>query len=95
MQPNLPPLGWLRAFESAARHLSFTDAAAELNLTQAAVSKQVKSLELYFREQLFVRGPRSLQLTKTGRPIFRRFRMPSSALRSGHVKCSAAVAHRN
>lgn len=66
VQPNLPPLGWLRAFESAARHLSFTDAAAELNLTQAAVSKQVKSLELYFREQLFVRGPRSLQLTKTG-----------------------------
>lgn len=66
MQPGLPPLVWLRAFESAARHLSFTDAAAELNLTQAAISKQVKSLEQYFREPLFIRLPRSLQLTKTG-----------------------------
>jgi len=66
VQPNLPPLGWLRAFESAARHLSFTEAAAELNLTQAAVSKQVKSLELHLREPLFIRGPRSLQLTKMG-----------------------------
>lgn len=66
MQPDLPPLGWLRAFEAAARHLSFTDAAGELNLTQAAISKQVKSLELHLREQLFIRGPRSLKLTKMG-----------------------------
>lgn len=63
---NLPPLPWLRAFASAARHLSFTQAAAELNLTQAAISKQVKSLELYLRHPLFIRGPRSLVLTKTG-----------------------------
>ena len=40
----LPPLSWLRAFEATARHHSFTSAAAELNLTQAAVSKQVKNL---------------------------------------------------
>ena len=66
MQPDLPPLGWLRAFEAAARHLSFTDAAAELNLTQAAISKQVKSLELHLRQSLFIRRPRSLQLTKMG-----------------------------
>jgi LysR family glycine cleavage system transcriptional activator len=66
MQPDLPTLGWLRAFEAAARHLSFTDAASELNLTQAAVSKQVKSLELHLREALFIRRPRSLQLTKMG-----------------------------
>ena len=66
MQPNLPPLNWLRAFEASARHLSFTEAAAELNLTQAAISKQVKSLELHLRQQLFIRGPRNLQLTKTG-----------------------------
>lgn len=63
---DLPPLTWLRAFEAAARHLSFTDAAAELNLTQAAVSKHVKSLELNLRHQLFIRRTRSLQLTKTG-----------------------------
>jgi LysR family transcriptional regulator, glycine cleavage system transcriptional activator len=63
---DLPPLVWLRAFESAARKLSFTDAAIELNLTQAAVSKHVKSLELHLRHPLFIRRPRSLQLTKTG-----------------------------
>jgi LysR family transcriptional regulator, glycine cleavage system transcriptional activator len=63
---DLPPLVWLRAFEAAARQLSFTDAAAELNLTQAAISKHVKSLELHLRHPLFIRGPRSLQLTKNG-----------------------------
>ncbi len=66
MTLDLPPLVWLRAFEAAARHLSFTDAAIELNLTQAAVSKHIKSLELQLRHPLFVRLPRSLQLTKTG-----------------------------
>ena len=66
MKKNLPPLTWLRAFESSARHLSFTNAAGELNLTQAAVSKQVKLLEHYLREPLFHRKPRSLVLTKIG-----------------------------
>lgn len=66
MRPELPPLIWLRAFEAVARHLSFTDAANELNLTQAAVSKHVKSLELHLRQQLFIRRTRSLQLTKLG-----------------------------
>jgi LysR family transcriptional regulator, glycine cleavage system transcriptional activator len=66
MRSELPPLIWLRAFEAAARHLSFTDAAAELNLTQAAVSKHVKALELHLRHPLFVRRTRSLQLTKMG-----------------------------
>ena len=66
MTRKLPPLTWLRAFEASARSLSFTQAAVELNLTQAAISKQVKLLELYLREQLFIRNPRSLELTKTG-----------------------------
>lgn len=66
MSRKLPPLNWLRAFEASARSLSFTQAAIELNLTQAAISKQVKLLELYLREQLFIRNPRSLELTKTG-----------------------------
>jgi LysR family glycine cleavage system transcriptional activator len=64
MSQKLPPLSWLRAFESAARHLSFTHAAAELGLTQAAISKQIKLLELHLREPLFDRRPRSLALTK-------------------------------
>jgi len=45
MSRKLPPLNGLRAFEAAARHLSFTRAASELNVTQAAVSHQVKALE--------------------------------------------------
>lgn len=66
MPHRLPPLSWLRAFEASARHLSFTSAAAELNLTQAAISKQVKLLEQTLRERLFDRRPRSLVLTKVG-----------------------------
>jgi LysR family glycine cleavage system transcriptional activator len=66
MSHQMPPLPWLRAFEASARHLSFTNAATELNLTQAAISKQVKLLEQYLREPLFERLPRSLTLTKAG-----------------------------
>ncbi len=66
MPYSTPPLPWLRAFEASARHLSFTNAAAELNLTQAAISKQVKLLEQHLREPLFERLPRSVLLTKVG-----------------------------
>ena len=66
MKYSMPPLTWLRAFEAAARHLSFTHAARDLGLSQVAVSKQVKQLELKLREQLFVRHARSLELTKVG-----------------------------
>lgn len=66
MKRELPPLTWLRAFEASARHLSFTQAASELRLTQAAVSKQIKLLEQYLREPLFYRKPRSVVLTKAG-----------------------------
>ncbi len=63
---DLPPLPWLRAFEVSARHLSFTSAAGELGLSQAAVSKQIKLLEMKLGEPLFFRFPRSLGLTKAG-----------------------------
>lgn len=66
MNPDLPPLTWLRAFEAAARTLSFTQAASELHVTQAAVSKHVKSLEQHLRQPLFLRRPRGLELTKSG-----------------------------
>jgi LysR family transcriptional regulator, glycine cleavage system transcriptional activator len=62
----LPPLAWLRAFDVSARHLSFTAAAQELGLSQAAVSKQIKLLEIKVGEPLFHRLPRSLALTKAG-----------------------------
>tara|TARA_R110002049_G_scaffold117332_2_gene270568 strand:- start:157943 stop:158839 length:897 start_codon:yes stop_codon:yes gene_type:complete len=67
MQRNtLPPLNWLRAFEAAARHLSFTGAAGDLNMTQSAVSQQIKSLEAHLGRPLFHRRARALELTQTG-----------------------------
>ncbi|HBO5414918.1 TPA: LysR family transcriptional regulator, partial [Pseudomonas aeruginosa] len=62
VRPHLP-LNALRAFEASARHLSFTRAAIELCVTQAAVSHQVKSLEERLGVTLFKRLPRGLMLT--------------------------------
>jgi LysR family glycine cleavage system transcriptional activator len=64
---RLPPLNSLRAFERAARHLSFSLAAAELNVTQSAISRQIKSLEDFLGIALFRRLPRSLELTEHGK----------------------------
>lgn len=61
-----PPLNFIRSFECAARHLSFTDAAKELGYTQAAVSTHIRALEQYIGRQLFIRYPRSLKLTEMG-----------------------------
>jgi LysR family glycine cleavage system transcriptional activator len=66
MARKLPPLNSLRAFEAAARHLSFTRAADELCVTQAAISHQVKGLEDYLGHRLFERLPRNLKLTSQG-----------------------------
>lgn len=66
MKQALPPLGWLRTFEASARHLSFTGAANELNMTQSGVSQQIKSLEGYLGRPLFHRRPRALELTESG-----------------------------
>ncbi len=67
MQRRLPPLTSLRAFEAAGRHLSFTKAAEELTVTQAAISHQVKALEEHLDKALFLRLPRQLELTKAGK----------------------------
>ncbi|MDI4235319.1 transcriptional regulator GcvA [Bradyrhizobium sp. Arg237L] len=63
MTARLPSLNGLRAFEAAARHLSFTQAAAELNVTQTAISHQIKRLEQELGVRLFVRQNRALTLT--------------------------------
>ncbi|MDJ0955204.1 MAG: transcriptional regulator GcvA [Arenicellales bacterium] len=69
MSRRLPPLNSLRAFEAAARYLSFTKAAEELHVTAAAVSQQVKALEEYFEVQLFRRLTRALMLTDAGQSV--------------------------
>ena len=66
MARSPPPLNALRAFESAGRHLSFTKAAAELNVTPAAISHQVKALEELLEVPLFRRLTRALRLTDAG-----------------------------
>jgi LysR family transcriptional regulator, glycine cleavage system transcriptional activator len=63
MSARLPSLNGLRAFEAAARHLSFTLAAAELNVTQTAISHQIRRLEEELGLRLFVRKNRALTLT--------------------------------
>lgn len=64
---RLPPLNAVRAFEAAARHLNFNQAARELNVTASAISHQVKALEDYFGVKLFNRLPRNVSLTPKGR----------------------------
>jgi LysR family transcriptional regulator of beta-lactamase len=68
VRPHLP-LNALKAFEASARHLSFTRAAIELAVTQAAVSHQVKSLEERLGSSLFRRLPRGLALTDEGQAL--------------------------
>ncbi|SEP93568.1 transcriptional regulator GcvA [Basfia succiniciproducens] len=70
MFKRLPPLNSLKAFESAARFLSFTKAADELCVTQAAVSHQIKLLEDFLNIRLFIRKNRSLELTELGKNYF-------------------------
>jgi LysR family transcriptional regulator, glycine cleavage system transcriptional activator len=67
MTARLPSLNGLRAFEAAARHLSFTQAASELNVTQTAISHQIRRLEEELGIRLFVRKNRALALTPQAR----------------------------
>lgn len=67
---NLPPLTELRAFEAAARHMSFKLAAAELGVTPTAISHQIKLLERHCGKPLFRRRPRPLSLTWAGEQLF-------------------------
>ncbi len=70
MAIRLPPLNALRAFEASARQLSFTRAAEELFVTQAAISHQIKSLEEHLGLKLFMRKNRSLLLTEEGQSYY-------------------------
>src|SRR5437762_3125201 len=67
----LPPLDFLRGFEAAARHLSFTRAAAELFVTQSAISRQIQALEEFIGVPLFERKHKALALTEPGQAYLR------------------------
>jgi LysR family transcriptional regulator, glycine cleavage system transcriptional activator len=68
---RLPPLGFFQGFEAAARNQSFTKAAAELFITQSAVSRQIKALEDHLGAALFERKPRAVALTERGQALYR------------------------
>ena len=74
MTYRLPPLSAMRAFESAARHLSFKKAAEELHVTPAAISQQIKALESYLGVSLFHRLTRALEITPQGRAMLPKIR---------------------
>jgi LysR family glycine cleavage system transcriptional activator len=79
---DLPPLTELRAFEAAARHLSFKVAAAELGVTPTAISHQIRLLEQHCGQPLFRRHPRPMALTAAGERLF-------PAIRDGLAKFAA------
>lgn len=70
MHKPLPPLNALRAFEAAARHLSLTRAAEELNVTPGAISHQIRGLEAFLDVKLFERRVRAIALTPTGKLLY-------------------------
>jgi LysR family glycine cleavage system transcriptional activator len=71
---RLPPLRALRAFEAAARHESITKAAAELNVSHSAISQQVKALEHYFGQKMFVKSGNGLALKPKARAFLQDIR---------------------
>ena len=89
MGRRLPSLNALRAFEAAARHLSFTKAAEELSVTQGAVSHQVKGLEEQLGMKLFQRQHQRLLLTATGQDCLPFVREAFDRLASGFARVQA------
>jgi LysR family transcriptional regulator, glycine cleavage system transcriptional activator len=93
MAKNTPPLGAIRAFEAASRHLSYVKAADEIHVTAAAISHQVKLLEHWLGFKVFDRGARGVSLTTAGRDYAARIRdvydrlvMTSVAMRANHAR---------
>jgi LysR family glycine cleavage system transcriptional activator len=91
MTRRLPPLTALRAFEAAARHRSFTRAAAELHVTQAAISHQVKQLEDWLDLRLFERQGHTLTLTAEGKAYLPHLTKALDALASATERLSGAT----
>jgi LysR family glycine cleavage system transcriptional activator len=91
---RLPPLVALRAFEAAARHLSFTRAAQELGVTHGAISHQVRGLEEYLGFALFRRLPRRLVLTAAGEALFTKVCTAFDLLEMTTVQVMAAYTKR-
>lgn len=88
---DLPSLDLLKAFEAAARHLSFTKAGAELHLSQSAVSRQIQQLESQVGVALFVRRTRALLLTDAGQRYHRAVTQALADLRDATARLGAST----
>ena len=93
MKRRLPSLISLECFEAAARHLSFTQAGAELCLTQSAVSRQIKNLEQFLGLQLFVRSKQGVSLSTEGasyaaalKPLLDKLETTTRDVASGNIR---------
>jgi LysR family glycine cleavage system transcriptional activator len=91
---RIPPLLAIRAFEAAARHLSFTVAAEELAVTQGAISRQIRQLESHLQAKLFVRLTRRVELTEAGREFFGGVQRALAELEAATDRIVGAVDHR-
>ena len=98
VQPALPSMNGLRAFEAAGRHLNFRAAADELGVTQGAVAQQVRALEEALGVRLFERRARGVSFTSSGRAYhaevsdaFGRLREATALLRPGPAKVTISV----
>lgn len=91
---KLPPLAALRAFEAAARHMSFLKAAEELNVTPTAISHQIKLLEAVIGAPLFRRRPRPLALTEIGLTLYPVFRDGFDRFAAVIAKANVSHSHR-
>jgi LysR family glycine cleavage system transcriptional activator len=94
----LPPLNALRAFEAAARHVSFSRAAEELCVTHGAISRQISKLESHLGTQLFIRRHRQVELTRKGvlyvhevRAAFQRISQATTAMSGAVEKATLKV----
>ena len=90
MHGAMPPLSALRAFEAAARHLSLTQAARELNVTAGALSHQVRGLEDFLGVKLFERRVRAIALTAAGRQLYPGLQLGFGQIREAVVSLEAA-----
>ena len=91
---KLPPLGSLRAFEAAARHMSFHKAASELGVTPTAISHQIRTLEEICGQPLFRRRPRPLELTSAGEKLFPAIRSGFDSFAGTIASVSSRASHR-
>jgi LysR family glycine cleavage system transcriptional activator len=91
---RIPPLLAIRAFEAAARHLSFTLAAEELAVTQGAISRQIRQLESHLQTKLFVRLTRRVELTEAGREFLAGVQRALAELQAATDRVSGALDHR-